>query len=128
MKKFREFIANAIYEKNWKWLEKLITVLCYVELFPFTLHCFAPGKLSGNIKKIPDGIYCYANRKVCPFWAYSRVAKFFYGEQLSGYCHLLGKGDFNSDTFILWDQCKCCCINDNEFEYEEDETECSLEL
>lgn len=128
MKKFKELIATLIFDKEWKWLEKLISLLCYIELAPKTIHCFAPGKVSGNFRKIPEGIYCYANKHICPFWDSSKVARFFYGEQSSGYCHLLGEGDFNSDTLILWDQCKCCNIKDDEFECYEDKTECSLEL
>jgi hypothetical protein len=130
MKKFRNLIAELIYIREWVWLKHLINFLCYIELFPKTLHCFAPGKVSGNIKKIPNGIYCYTNTHVCPFWDISKVAKFFYGIQTSGYCHFIGEGDFDSDTAILWDQCKCCAEKlyfDEEYE-EEDDTECSLEL
>lgn len=128
MKKFRELIAELIFDREWKWLEKLISFLCLIELIPKTIHCFAPGKVFRNLRKIPDGIYCYNSKQICPFWGYSKVAKFFYGYQSSGYCHLIGQGDFNSDTLILWDQYKCCNIRDDEFENYGDETECSLEL
>lgn len=67
MKKFKELIATLIFDKEWKWLEKLISLLCYIELAPKTIHCFAPGKVSGNLRKIPEGIYCYANKHICPF-------------------------------------------------------------
>ena len=125
MEKFRDFIAYLIFDKNWKWLETVINTLCVWEM---ELSWTADRKLSANTGKIPQGMYCYALHETCPFWAYSRIARFFYGEQCAGFCHLLNEGDFNSDTLILWDQCKCCDINDEEDFDEEDIVECNLEL
>jgi hypothetical protein len=72
-----------------------------------------------NEKFIPPGLYCYHlisgpdekmcfKTLVCPYWG-KRLDK---PEQESGYCHFLGKGDWEKDgTFLLWDQCKECGIN-----------------
>ena len=124
-KKFRNFIAFLIYNMKWSWLEKAINALCMLEM---KLLWTADRKVSAFGGKIPEGIYCYASHEVCPFWAYSRIARFFYGVQCSGFCYLLCEGDFNSDTLILWDQCKCCGINDEEDYEEEGAIECNLEL
>lgn len=121
---FRELIAYLTYDLKWEWLENAINKLCEVEM---TLRWTADRKLLASTGKIPDGIYCYAEH-TCPFWSFSRVARFFYGDQLSGYCYLMNEGDFNSDTMILWDQCKCCGINDEEDYDEEGVIECNLEL
>lgn len=132
-------IAYLIYDCKWTWLEKAINRICefemaldrgfedsivYVQGCPdnhsdtFSVSCSTPcatvRKGLENIEKIPQGMYCYDNLSVCPFWSYSDVANALYGEQSCGYCHLMRKGDFNSDTMILWDQCKCCGINERE--------------
>jgi len=124
VEKFRDIITYLIYDKNWKWLETVINTLCTWEM---NLRWMAGRKVWDGYGKIPEGLYCYANKEICPYWAFSRVATFFYGTQCSGYCYLMGEGDFNSDTFILWDQCKCCGIND-EINYDGEGVECNLEL
>ena len=82
-----------------------------------------PDHESLNMKKIPkDTLYC----SNCPFLTTSKIAKLFYGEQMSGYCYYLNQGDFTfgHPTDLLWDGCKCCGIHDDidevEFEYIED--------
>jgi hypothetical protein len=115
----RKIVAYLIYDRKWEWLEKAINTLCEVEMAIegyIDRPCVAEGKLSENLEKIPQGMYCYDNLSVCPYWTYSDIANALYGEQCSGYCHYLREGDFNSDTMILWDQCKCCGINDEEEE------------
>ena len=124
MDKFRDIIATLIIDSKWTWLETLIDNLCELEM----KLCTAVRKLPVNFGKIPQGLYCYTNGETCPYWGYSRIARLFYGDQLSGYCFYLNQGDFNSDTFILWDQCKCCGINDEEDFDEGDTVECNLEL
>lgn len=59
-------------------------------------------------KIIPKGLYCYNKDGVCPFWdRLDGIPK-----QENGYCHLLEKGDWESEgTMLLWDQCKECEIN-----------------
>ena len=106
---FRNFISYLIFTCKWVWLEQLITFLCEIEML-----CSAARKVRVDTRKIPQGFYCYTQEGTCPYWDYSKVAKFFYGAQSSGYCHFLHEGDFNSGTLILWDQCKCCCENEEE--------------
>ena len=126
MGKFREFIAYLIYDKEYKWLETIINKLCEWEMY---IRGTAVRKVFGNFGKIPEGIYCYEGfNNVCPYWNFSRIATFFYGKQSAGYCYYLNEGDFNSDTMILWDMCKCCGVNDEEDIDEEDIIECNLEL
>lgn len=126
MEKFREFIAYLIFDKKCEWLETAINKLCEWEM---AIRWVAVPKLCRITGKIPEGMYCYESiNKVCPYWNFSRVAKFFYGIQSAGFCHYLNEGDFNSDTMILWDMCKCCGINDEEDYDEEDIVECNLEL
>ena len=86
--------------------------------------------------RIPRGYYCYFRKdKKCPYWDRDST----YPEQENGYCHYLGKGDwelYKNDDFnteirnpdgtysksvvkgkdlpfspsLLWDQCKECHI------------------
>jgi hypothetical protein len=42
-------------------------------------------------KYIPDGYYCYNDSGICPFWE-SKKGK--YPAQEDGYCHFLGKSDW----------------------------------
>lgn len=126
MEKFREFIAYLIYDKKYEWLETTINKLCEWEMY---IRGMAVRKVFSNSGKIPEGVYCYDSfTKVCLYWDFSRIATFFYGTQSAGYCHYLNVGDFNSDTLILWDQCKCCGINDDEDYDDEGIIECNLEL
>ena len=48
-------------------------------------------KLENPEKYIPMGIYCYVDDKVCPFWE-SKEGE--YPSQEDGYCHYLGKSDW----------------------------------
>lgn len=58
----------------------------------------------------------------CPFRDESNMADFLFGEQSSGYCYYLGRGDFSyiRPTMILWDGCKECGINEDLEEGEEE--------
>jgi len=52
---------------------------------------------------IPNGYYCYNENGVCPFW---ESKKGEYPEQEDGYCHFLGKSDWELNevkqhTYIL---------------------------
>lgn len=54
-------------------------------------------------KYIPDGMYCYGSDGLCPFWD-CKPGK--YPKQEDGYCHFLGKSDWElneerKDTTIL---------------------------
>lgn len=122
MHKFHDIIATLIYDYNWKWLESIIIKLCELEMF---IRDVATPKLSRNPRKIPEGMYCYAGfHNVCSYWSFSRIARFFFGEQSCGFCYYCNAGDFNTLTTELWDMCKWCGINDED---EEDEL-CNLEL
>lgn len=139
MKWIRDFIAYLIYDRKWTWLEIYINRLCELEMafergfddsivyadctpdnssYSLITKCNAScetvRKHLREMEKIPVGMYCYDNMATCPFWSYSDIATALYGEQSCGYCHLMKKGDFNSDTMILWDQCKCCGINEDD--------------
>lgn len=129
-KKFRNLIAMFIYERNWYWLEYLISLLATIEMeLPLVFDkdfrrecntsdtvCVNPpqeekGSLASRV--IPKDIfYCEG----CYFEGRSEIARFFYGYQCCGYCYYLGKGDFSflRPTELLWDGCKEC----NKFEFE----------
>ena len=89
-------------------------------------------------RAIPKGPYCYSligseenkdgisfpKTQTCPFWDTNEEK----GDQECGYCHLIGKGDWdlNEETTseidipfgLLWDQVKECGLND---EWDDDE-------
>jgi hypothetical protein len=62
---------------------------------------------------IPMGMYCYSRDddgtvNVCPYWD----MKDDQPEQMNGYCHFLGEGDWDVEGLsLLWDQCKECGEN-----------------
>lgn len=59
-------------------------------------------------EKIPKGIYCYDENGICPFWDKSPD----HPRQENGFCHFLGKGDWESEGIsLLWDQVKECGID-----------------
>lgn len=63
-----------------------------------------------DINAIPEGPYCYGpNWEPCPYWSKSP----FHPYQENGYCALLGKGDWELEGGLLWDQCKECGIKDD---------------
>ena len=131
-KKFRDVIAWLTYDKEWKWIDLVISSLADFEmgikcLFDKELKeaidgcdlCIEGKSIAEN--NIPEKtLYC----EDCIYKGRSNVAKFFYGYQESGYCYYLGRGDysFNRPTMILWDGCKECGINEDiEVDFEEDE-------
>ena len=63
-----------------------------------------------------NDLYC----SDCPYRSYSSIAEVIYGDQSSGYCHYLRKGDFDwhKPTLLLWDGCKEC--GENMWEIEND--------
>lgn len=71
---------------------------------------------------IPKGTYCYTRdgkggTTSCPY-LFSRPSMLLdpaHGEQESGYCAFLQKGDWmdKDGTMLLWDACKECGINDD---------------
>lgn len=64
---------------------------------------------------IPKGMYCYNDKGLCPYWRFDPTKP----EQESGYCQVLGEGDWEDKGFgLLWDQCKECGIKDD---WEEDD-------
>ena len=134
-KKFKDLVATLIYEKNWYWLEYLISLLSTIEMelplvfdSKFRRECNSsdtiwvnpPQEEEGSLasRVIPkDTFYC----EDCLFWSCSKVAQFFYGSQCCGYCYYLGKGDFSflRPTELLWDGCKECGRFEFEGEVEE---------
>lgn len=65
-----------------------------------------------DFQDIPtDMLYCQG----CAFADRSKLADFIFGNQESGYCWYLGKGDFSyhRPTLLLWDGCKECGVNDD---------------
>ena len=61
---------------------------------------------------IPKGFYCYdyidGEFYLCPFWNIDNEKP----EQENGYCHFMGKGDWELNSIaLLWDQCKECDVN-----------------
>lgn len=62
-----------------------------------------------DIKEIPQGIYCYLNQKVCPYWGKNPKKP----KQMNGYCRFLRVSDWNG-TDLLWDQVKSCGVNTEE--------------
>jgi hypothetical protein len=60
------------------------------------------------ISKIPEGMYCYDGKGVCPYWSINEN----YEYQDNGYCSYLKQGDWEGLGGLLWDQCKACGIND----------------
>lgn len=44
--------------------------------------------------QIPKGIYCYDKNGLCPYWdRFSHIED----KQNNGYCHFLGKGDWEPE-------------------------------
>ena len=116
LSKFRNLIAYLVYDKDCLWLEFIISILADIEMQKELI--FNADLKSKTFdawyakKEIPKNtIYC----ENCIFMATSRIANFFYGEQSSGYCYYLGKGDYSfiSPTLLLWDGCKECGINED---------------
>ena len=123
-----KIIAFLLYKCNFTFLELLISSLAEFEM---NFNLFRNKELRELIdtcdftnpedntliarKYIPKGtIYCYANNRKCPFHAISKIAGFFYGEQMEGYCYYLKNGDFvfSRPTLLLWDMCKECGLNE----------------
>lgn len=127
---FQNLIAYLTYEKNWVWLDMVICLLCEVEMYLKVAldsefkerldTCDIGGNGSTDaLDSIPkNSFYCQG----CPFYNVSKIASFFYGKQMDGYCYYLGKGDFTffHGTMLLWDGCKECGIN--EFDEDTEET------
>lgn len=63
---------------------------------------------AGNVGRIPDGIYCYDEHGVCPYWSKDASQR----EQENGYCGFLQRGDWEDPGIsMLWDQVKECGLN-----------------
>lgn len=58
--------------------------------------------------KIPNGLYCYDNSGVCPYWTIVPDRP----QMENGYCAYLGAGDWQFGG-LLWDQVKECGENDD---------------
>lgn len=126
----RNFIAHLIFDKEWIWLEAIINTLCQLEMnIKLALNkelynkvevgyiCGQDGEIYAK-KDIPENsFYCTG----CIYSDTSVIASMLYGYQSNGYCHLLGKGDFEvaNRLGILWDGCKECGINEDLEEMEE---------
>lgn len=128
--RFHNFIYYLSHDKGWTWIDAIISSLAQLEV---NLH-LCPYKELRDKLLIADTQYSLGNDKWteapikeivpedllycqdCVCRDFSRVAAFFYGDQMSGYCHYLAKGDFSftNPTDLLWDGCKCCSINTDE--------------
>lgn len=64
------------------------------------------SKKETSIFSIPQGIYCYDEEGLCPYWSIDKDKPF----QDNGYCHFLKKGDWELKGGLIWDQCKECNI------------------
>lgn len=128
MEHIRDLIAYLIYEKNWYWLHALISLLCETEMkirllldkeYYEKLSCAGMctyGEKPYIYYAIPHNtLYCDG----CPFRHKSEIADVLFGYQSSGWCDLIGRGDFSfvNPTDLLWDGCKECGY----YEWEEDE-------
>ena len=136
--KFQDFIYSLVEDHGWIWIDILIDALCHIEVnFKLAkdkefMESIKTGDVSPgpehkslNQKRIPENeVYCDG----CPFAVRSSIAKFFYGDQMHGYCYYLNNGDFcfGHPTDLLWDGCKCCGINDDIEIEEVNEEEISL--
>lgn len=123
MKKIHSWFIAILYAiyKKFPLLEWFLCSLCETEMelktvFDKKLRDYINysdiGMVSDAEKDIPDKtFYCES----CPFKCRSKIAKFLFGYQLSGYCYYLRRGDFSfiRYTDLLWDGCKCCGINDD---------------
>ena len=127
--KFQEFIGYLVYNREWLWLEFVISLLCEIEMqwllvrdkeFKYKLDIADSRRISPP----PEEVETFADREIpkntlycenCIFRSYSEIAIFFYGYQSCGYCYYLGKGDFSfvRPTDLLWDGCKECNRFDN---------------
>lgn len=134
-RKFQELISYLIFDKNWYFLEYIISLLATIEMeFPlifdeeFRKDCNTSDTVWVNPPQAEDmslaqrtipknTFYCEG----CYFSGYSKIARFFLGSQCDGYCYYLGKGDFSylRPTDLLWDGCKCCGINEDMEDWEE---------
>lgn len=132
--KFRNIIAYLTYDKKWIWIDFIVSLLAHAEMdlkFLFdkelqeALVCcnviIKDGKSKAELLIPKRTLYC----EDCPYKGTSKVAKFFYGHQMCGYCYYLGKGDFSfiNATDILWDGCKSCGIGEEDLDIDFDEAE-----
>ena len=132
--KFINIIAYLTYDRRWVWIDFVISLLAHAEMnlkFLFNkelqeaLECcdvVVNGEHSKAELLIPKRtLYCES----CPYKSVSKIAKFFYGYQMCGYCYYLGKGDFSfiHPTDLLWDGCKACGIGEEDFDIDFDEAE-----
>jgi len=60
--------------------------------------------------KIPEGIYCYDENGLCPYWSKALDKP----HQENGFCAFLNIGDWQEEAgfALLWDQVKLCGINE----------------
>lgn len=118
------FICFLIYKLEWNWVDAIISSLCTLEMnlklsMDKELHTEIITCIMGDKDNTPsyldnipkDTLYCVD----CPYRSHSKLAKFFYGPQSSGYCYFINKGDFSFGrcTDLLWDGCKECGVNED---------------
>ena len=58
-------------------------------------------------KNIPNGIYCYDENGLCPYWNIDEKHEI----QDNGFCKYLQIGDWQLGFGLLWDKVKECNIN-----------------
>lgn len=130
----QDLVAYLTYDRNWTWLDLLISSLCTLEVYiPLikdtnlkhyidcadTVFVSAGQKESYAAGFIPKNtMYCDG----CIYKTHSRIADFFYGYQCSCFCYYLNRGDFSfvKHTDELWDDCKACGLYEFEDEDEEE--------
>ena len=60
--------------------------------------------------KIPNGMYCYDDNGICPYWSLREDKPY----QDNGYCAFMKEGDWDIDGVgLLWDQVKECGVNED---------------
>lgn len=132
--KFQNLLAHLVYDCNWLWIDMIICLLSEFEVYLRvakdknfkdsldTCNICSSGTISDAELTIPQNtIYC----EDCGYWTKSKIAEFFYGSQMCGYCYYLGKGDFSfcNPTELLWDGCKECQVSTDILEEEIDPVE-----
>ena len=93
---FVNFMAYLCITRGWTWLDVIISNLCQLEVNfrlaknPELLEelqtcdiCTPSGKSIAQTHIPENDLYCSG----CPYFTTSKLAKFFYGDHMDGYCY-----------------------------------------